>query len=189
MTMKRNGVTLIEMSIGLVIAVLIVGALHSLMSTGLKSSVKGSSHLSNIQVASIITSYLERDFVNAVEVTTPTGDEIQLKVADDVTAGGIVLENVVYECMPSINRFSRKKALDGSPVTPIEHDFCSGFSVDKVGNQPVFSKISLPGGRVGFVVKFQIATAKKTEPFEVERVFVCGNGLRKTSFAEWDWLR
>jgi len=60
-SMPRNGVTLLELMMAVFIGSLLSVALTRLLSSGLKISQKGASHLTNVQNASILLGQIGRD--------------------------------------------------------------------------------------------------------------------------------
>ena len=65
MKCKRKAVTLIEIIIAVALSSLIILAVMSLFSSGMKGSAKGLAHQSNMESASIIMSQIESDLLRA----------------------------------------------------------------------------------------------------------------------------
>lgn len=68
---RKTGVTLIELSIGILISALLLVGIMNLLSAGMKGSTKGMSHQANMETASILMSQIEYDLLRATEIQDP----------------------------------------------------------------------------------------------------------------------
>lgn len=68
---KKSGITLIEISIGIIISALLMAGIMNLLSAGMKGSTKGLSHQANMETASILMSQIEYDLLRATEIQDP----------------------------------------------------------------------------------------------------------------------
>ncbi|NLI78310.1 MAG: prepilin-type N-terminal cleavage/methylation domain-containing protein [Candidatus Riflebacteria bacterium] len=72
--MSRRAVTLIEVMVAVLVGGILSVALTRLLTSTIRVSQKGSSHLTNVQAAAILVARLEMDLVQAESVTiTPDG--------------------------------------------------------------------------------------------------------------------
>lgn len=67
----KTGLTLVEISIGVVISALLLAGIMNLLSAGMKGSTKGLSHQANMESASILMSQIEYDLLRAKELSDP----------------------------------------------------------------------------------------------------------------------
>ena len=67
----KRAVTLIEVSIAIIIAALLIVGLMNLLSTGMKGSTKGMAHQANLEQATIIMSQIEYDLLRSTGIESP----------------------------------------------------------------------------------------------------------------------
>ncbi|NLI76454.1 MAG: prepilin-type N-terminal cleavage/methylation domain-containing protein [Candidatus Riflebacteria bacterium] len=186
--MKRRGFTLVEIIIGLVLASLLLAMLSRLLSWGLRSSVKGTAHLSNVQAAAILLGQLEQDIQRARSVQAePAGSDIlRLAIGEEDLDGRLIrpFPEVIYEGQAGRPGLARRRTPPGGST--MEYVFCRGLVVDHAKDQPFFRRVDFPGGRLGVRVCLQVvAPPPGKETFEIERLIFCGNASANVVIPDW----
>ncbi len=179
---RRRAMTLVEVVIGAVVGALILAFLGNLLSQGLRSSVKGASHLTNLQAGALVLAHCEADLQRARTVTVSSGG-IQLEVVEEVGAGGVVCASVTYEPGPGGLGIRRRQSGGGSGES--DRVLGAGLSVTPVGGPAIFTRTTLPDGRFGVLVRFEIATDQGKETNRLERFIFCGNAPANAVVPEW----
>lgn len=184
---QRRAVTLVEITIGILIGSIVVLVATKLLSGGLRSSTKGSSHLSIIQATSILMSQLDEDMKRTMVIDFPTlnGKDVttRLEVLERNAAGKLATATVTYQAGPQGTGIVRRHDQGGG--TPSEHIFCRGFRVT-----PTFCHVGLPQNRVGFWAKLDTSTIKDAdgvENFVVERLLGCPNLASNSQVLGFYW--
>ncbi|NLI76450.1 MAG: hypothetical protein GX442_08415 [Candidatus Riflebacteria bacterium] len=179
---RRRAMTLVEVVIGAVVGALILAFLGNLLSQGLRSSVKGASHLTNIQAGALLLAHCEADLQRARTVNVGSGG-MHLEVVEEVGAGGVVCAAVSYELVPG-GLGVRRRQSGGGPGDS-DRVLASGLLVTPVGGQAIFTRTTLAEGRFGVLVRFEIATDQGKETNRLERFIFCGNAPANAAVPEW----
>jgi len=174
----RRAFTLVEAIVGAIILAAIMLMVTRLFSSSMKNSMKGTSHLNNIQAAALLLGRLEHDVRRATDLQIDN-NQIQITLWDDIHQGAFVSETVVFHENPDHIGFSRQIGAES-------HAFCQGLVVEAVGTgTPIFTRAPFAASKVGVLVRLRISSPKRTEPFEIERVIYCENIASNTSLPGW----
>lgn len=175
---RRRAFTLVELIVGAIILAVIMLMVTRLVSGSMKSSMKGSSHLNNIQAASLLLARLEQDIRRATELQID-GDQIKVTFWNDINRGALISETAVFQARPDRIGLIRRQGAE-------EHLFCPGLLVEAVGTgTPIFAPAGFAGAKTGVLVRLKISSLKHTEPFEIERVLFCENVASNTALPGW----
>ncbi|PKL43999.1 MAG: hypothetical protein CVV41_09555 [Candidatus Riflebacteria bacterium HGW-Riflebacteria-1] len=170
----RRGITLIEITIGLIIISAIFAVVFNIFGVGLRGSHKGMAHLTIMEGAAILLAQIEYDLLRAYALTDPA-DGSSDKVArweiftEDSSGDGIVMYNLSDEGI------ERTLEVGG---TVNKYVYCRGLTVGIK-----FHHISLPDPenslkRVGMWVELSVAAPEKfatVEKFSMKRLIICKN--------------
>ena len=185
MKRRQKGFTMIELTMAILLASIILVAVSRMFSGGLKSSVKGSAHLNNIQTSSVFLGQLEMDLKKTSDIVFPANEEgdpsenIKLEILEDAPAGGLATASVIFSLTESGEGVKRMQDSGGDQS---EHIFCRGLKVN-LG----FRRIELPNGQLGLLVKLRTKNPRGPEEFTIERFILC-EGLKKgDSPIGWHW--
>jgi type II secretory pathway pseudopilin PulG len=179
--MTKRAFTLVELVIAALIAVLMLTAVYKLMSNWMRSSVKGTSHLSNIQVAVLISSQIEHDLQRTTGINI-NADGFQIRTLEDI--GNKRREfDVTYEKTPG-NEGLRRIVNDSGTII---HDklLGEGFRVNEVNGEPILQKISFPGERFAAKIQLEVASPKNEEPHVIQKVIFCQNCRENLLIKDW----
>lgn len=170
----RNGITLVELTIGIVIVSIIFAAVFNLFSIGLRGSNKGMAHLTIMEGAAILLSQIEYDLLRASKLVCP-----ELGKADKDASWEMLLDNdsgkgtIIYNLLE--DGVERNLVVDSEQH---KYVFCRGLKVDLQ-----FRHISLPDPansqeKVGMWVEVSVIAPEKfdtTEKFSMKRLILCKN--------------
>ncbi len=174
--MFRRGFTLAEAIIGVVLASFVVLIISRLLSSGVRSSVKGAAHLTNVQGASLLISQLDFDLKRASSVDIQ-GQQMTIEALTDVKNGQKAFEKIVYKAGDQNIGFQRRREQDEP------HFFCEGLQVEAASGSPFFAKVTFPGtDRFGVKIRFVVTRPKGTETFLGERFVICANAAENVMF-------
>mgnify|MGYP000865101510 FL=1 len=179
--MKKHGLTLVELVIAALIAVLMLTAIYKLMSDWMRSSVKGTSHLSNIQVAVLTSAQIEHDLQRATNVVV-TDNGFQIKTLEDVGGNRKELD-IAYEKASGTDGLRRTVNENGVVI----HDkmLGDGFRINKVNGEPVLKKVSFTGDRFTARILFEVASPKNEEPHVIQKMIFCQNCRENLLIKDW----
>lgn len=170
----RGGMTLMEILIGTIVGSLVLLGLTSIAINSLRSSAKGSAHLTNAHAASVFLRGLELDLNRALTVTV-TEKGLLIDAVADISSGRIATETIIYSLGRENLGFNRQSGSE-SPVP-----FCEELLFEPCAGSPMFSPTESPtGGRKGLRVKFKVRGHRdrahdKAEEMALERFYICGN--------------
>lgn len=71
MKKSRKAFSLVEITVGVIIAAVLLTVLMKLLTSGMKGSTKGIAHQANVEAASILMSQIEYDLLRASEIESP----------------------------------------------------------------------------------------------------------------------
>lgn len=171
---NRRGITLIEITVGVLIIGVIFAVVFNIFGVGLRGSHKGMAHLTIMEGAAILLSQIEYDLLRAYALTDPADGAADKDArweifTDDSSGKGIVMYNLLNDGI------ERTLEIGG---TANKHVYCRGL---KVGLK--FHHISLPDTessvrKVGMWVELSVATPEKfgtAEQFSMKRLIICKN--------------
>jgi hypothetical protein len=167
---------------------LLLAVLTRLFSWGLRSSAKGSAHLTNVQAVAILLSQLEQD-VQRAHLVQVSSDSLRLKVTEEDANGRIIHPppEILYEATPQRTGFTRQRLVPGQG--PQSHVFCRDLVVDYAQGHPFFRQVPFPEGRIGIQVCLKVtAPPPNQETFEIERLIFCGNPSANVFISGWQRL-
>lgn len=75
MKKSKRAFSLVEITVGVIIAAVLLTVLMKLLSSGMKGSTKGIAHQANVEAASILMSQIEYDLLRATEIVSPVNTE------------------------------------------------------------------------------------------------------------------
>ncbi|MFZ2957351.1 MAG: hypothetical protein WA705_10715 [Candidatus Ozemobacteraceae bacterium] len=182
----RRATTLIEIVISVLLGSILILAATKLLSGGLKTSSKGSAHLTIVQATTILMSQLEEDLRRASSIVVPVAggveNQLQLEVWEiDATTGKPATSTVYYmQNLDSSKGFSRTREYLGSKE---KHIFCRGLLTK--GN---FTHVVIaPTNRVGLSAAFQTHSYPAgEEEFLLTRFIFCQNHASNTFAVGWN---
>jgi competence protein ComGC len=179
--MKKHGLTLVELVVAALIAVLMLTAVYKLMSDWMRSSVKGTSHLSNIQVAVLTSAQIEHDLQRATDIAT-TNDGFQIKTLEDVGSNRKELD-ITYK-KNSGNEGLRRTVTESGTVIQ-DKILADGFRINEVNGEPILQKVSFSGGRFTARILFEVASPKNEEPHVIQKMMFCQNCRENLLIKDW----
>ncbi|HNV70774.1 MAG TPA: prepilin-type N-terminal cleavage/methylation domain-containing protein [Candidatus Ozemobacteraceae bacterium] len=188
---STHGFTLIEIVTAVLLGSILFLALTQLLSSGMRVSQKGSSHLTNMQAAAILLSQIESDLALAVELDTgatsapgaaDTPVEVfSIKIA--VSPSNVATPHtLLLKYQPSESRlgFERRQA-DAEP-----YRFCAGLQT-----QVTLRRVVVPTtGHRGALIEVRVKTPPLgTEETVVARFVPCHNlpANRALAAPGWTW--
>lgn len=181
---KRSAVTLIEAVLTILIGSILFIALTKIFSSGLMISQKGTSHLTNVQAASILMNQIEKDISLSTNFSAE-GDGFSCTIIDDFGAKcQMALATVKYQTFPDNIGITRTQ--DSSGDKDRNHVFCEGLLV-----HVKWEKVQIPQNqKTGFFV--EISTSKPpsgTEKNTLRRFIYCYNleTNRQKITKSWQW--
>jgi prepilin-type N-terminal cleavage/methylation domain-containing protein len=179
--MTKRAFTLVELIVAALIAVLMLTAVYKLMSNWMRSSVKGTSHLSNIQVAVLISSQIEHDLQRATSIDI-NADGFQIRTLEDIGNNRKEL-NVTYEKIAD-NEGLRRIVNDSGGII---HEKLLGenFRVNEVNGESILQKISFPDERFAIKILFEVASPKNEEPHVIQKMIFCQNCRENLMIRDW----
>ncbi|MBU1106046.1 MAG: hypothetical protein KKB51_05200 [Candidatus Riflebacteria bacterium] len=178
---NRYAMTLVEIIIAALVGSLLLSAAFSLLSSWLKSSVKGASHLSNIQVAVLLSNQIEHDLQRAVSVDM-SENCFQIKSIEDV-GGAKGEEDITYEETASGEGLKRMVVANGKIV--LDRILGDGFRVNKINGEQILQKIAFQGGKFGVKLQFEVASLKNEEACTVNKLVFCLNANENALIEDW----
>ncbi len=179
--MRKRGFTLVELLVAALIAVAMLAAVYKLMSDWMRSSVKGTSHLSNIQVAVLTSAQIEHDLQRATKVVV-TADGFQIKTLEDVGYNRKELD-ITYEKAPGNEGLRR--IVNDNGVTIHDRILGDGFRINEVNGEPILQKISFAGERFTVRIMFEVASPKNEEPHVMQKMIFCQNSHENLLITDW----
>ncbi|MBI3038137.1 prepilin-type N-terminal cleavage/methylation domain-containing protein [bacterium] len=185
--MKKPAFTLVEVMVSVFIGALILTGISSLLSNSLKTSSKGSSHLTNVQAAAIFMRQLVKDLRRACDLSQMPENQDELSAKFDILQenemGGLATSSIIYEIAPDKRGIVRKNVGPLEPESNSEtHTFCRDLHVLNCG----FRHINLVGGGKGVYVSLKIGTPPNgSEEFEIKRFILCRNHASNTFMFGW----
>lgn len=182
----RRATTLIEITFSVLLGSLLILAATKLLSGGMRSSAKGSSHLSIVQATTILMSQLEEDMRRAAAVVVPaaegTDSQLQLEVWEiDDSTGKPATSTVYYmQNLDSSKGFSRTREFLGSKQT---HIFCRNL----VTTGSFTHLMTASTNRVGLSASFHACSSPaKEEEFLLTRFIFSQNHPANSFAAGWN---
>ncbi len=180
-----RGFTLIEIVMAVLLGSILFLALTRLLSSGMRVSQKGSSHLTNMQSAAILLSQIESDLALAVALDAGTAasavDTFSLEAAVSPSNSGVP-QSVVLKYQPAAQHlgYERRQA-DAEP-----YRFCSGLLT-----RVTLRRVVVPTtGHQGALVEVRIKTPPHgSEEAVVSRFVPCPNlpTNRTRAAPGWTW--
>jgi len=180
----RKAFTLVEISICVLLGAMVVFTLIRMFSGGVKSSAKGSAHLTNIQAASILLSQIDTDFRKTVDILYPQSGNVDPSLniklqAQEGFTGTIDSVSIIYEAAASGKGVKR---IWDDNSGPSEHVFCRNLSTDIS-----FRRMEFPNGTLGLWAKLKTKNPGGVEEFVVERFFNCLSQQQNSYLKGWNW--
>lgn len=171
---RRNGITLLELVIGLVIVSIIFVVVFNIFSVGVRGSNKGVAHLTIMEGAAILLSQIEYDLLRASLLQDPSPGAADKNarwkmLLDDPADSGTIMYNL-------LDHGVERSLVVGSDHH--KHTYCRGLKVDLQ-----FRHVSLPDPanslqKVGMWVELSVVAPEKfgtTEKFSMKRLIICKN--------------
>lgn len=178
---NRSGMTFVEMMIAVLVGSLVICSAFSILSNWLKSSVKGASHLSNLQVAVLLNTQIEHDLQRATSIDT-SDNCFQINSIEDVgnTASE---ENVTYEECVSGEGLRRIVVVDGKIV--LDRVLGDGFRINKINGEQILQKIAFQGNKFCVKIQFEVASIKNEEACSIQKFLFCSNASENALIGGW----
>ncbi len=169
---RRDGVTLIEVTIGVFIVSLLLAAVMNLFGAGMRGSKKGMAHLTNMESAAILMSQIEYDLLRSVDLLDPAPG-----VSDKVARWKILTPEgegtIIYNLLPG----GIERKLDAGSDDQ-KYLYCKGLDVKLAFRHVTFDSAPGSGAKAGMWVELSVASPKKlgsTEEFKMKRLILCRN--------------
>ncbi len=178
---RKSGVSLVELLIAISVGSMLLVIAFKLMSSWMRSSVKGASHLSNMQTAVLLSNQIEYDLQRAVKVEA---DEKGCIIKTILDVGGDRSEEIVsYEENAKGEGIRRVVVNEGKIVRDrvIGHD----FKVNRIEGEPIIKKIALAGDRYCVKIQFAIASPKNEDAYSIEKLIFCSNSSENAFIQGW----
>ena len=182
MTRNKRAFTLVEISIGIIIASLLIIGLMSLFRAGMKGSSKGMAHQENMETASILMSQIEYDLLRSYSISYPQNGSEEDGAKWDFYYGNSDSSKASVDYSYENNAIARKVTmynLDGSSGREEKTYFARGHKVDlrflhlvfEVGSQNISKK------RHGMWVELTVSSKDNrnggnNEPFTLKRLII-----------------
>ncbi len=172
--LRRNGLTMVEVVVGVLIISIILAVLMNFFGAGLRGSSKGMAHLTNMEAAAVLMSQIEYDLLRASIVKDPACN-VSDKVArwDVLTDDGAGKATVIYNQLAG----GIERQFD-SAAGNLKHMYCRGLDVSLSFRHVVFDDPARAVQKTGMWVELIVSSAKKsssTEEFRMKRLFICRN--------------
>ena len=170
----RGGMTLMEILIGTIVGSLMLLGLSSIAINSMRSSAKGTAHLTNAHAASVFLRGLELDLNRAVTVTV-AGNGLVIDAVRDLASGRIATETIRYSLGNENLGFQRQAGAE-APAR-----FCEDLCFEPADGAPMFAPVEpAAGGHKGLRVRFKVRARRdrahdKAEEMLLERFYLCGN--------------
>lgn len=168
----RRAFTLVELIFAAMLGSLLLAFAFRLTSSSLKTSMKGASHLSNIQAAVLLCNLIEQDLQKAVNIA-PAADSVIITVLEEIAGSGNTFSSVTYE--HTVDNSGLRRVQTHSDGSVRERIFCEGFKITSIGQNPVVSRCEFGKGRFGARIQFQVASLKGEEQVKVSKLIFCVN--------------
>ncbi len=169
---SRQGITLIEVAIGVFIISILMAAIMNLFGAGMRGSTKGMAHLTNMEAASVLMSQIEYDLMRAVKLLDPAPGS-----SDKVARWEILTDSgngtIIYNLLDN----GIEREFDGSSDDN-KHVYCKGLDVKLAFRHVTFAASPGSGNKAGMWVEISVATPKKgnnSEEFRIKRLILCRN--------------
>ena len=181
----KQAFTMIELAMAILLTSILMIGLSHMFSGGLKSSVKGSAHLNNIQTSSVLLGQLELDLKKTSDIIFPASEEgdsnehIKLEVLEEGSSGGLATGSVMYSLDAGGEGVKRMQDFSGNTS---EHTFCRGLKVN-LG----FRRLELSSGQLGLMIKLRTKNPRGPEEFTMERFILCEGVKKGDSPTGWHW--
>ncbi len=178
---------MIEVTICVFLGALILAGLSRVLSGSLKTTTKGSAHLTNVQATAIFMRQLVEDARRACDLSQmpENQDDTSAKfdILEENEMGGLATSSIIYEIRPDARGILRKFAPPPGAVSdPVTHTFCQDLLILNCG----FRHVNLVGGGKGIFVSLKVGTPPTgSEEFEIKRFILCRNHASNTSLIGW----
>jgi hypothetical protein len=184
---RRSAFTLAELVLSVVLGTMILFAMYRVLSTSMKTSVKGSAHLTNVQASAIFIRQVVKDVRRAGDVSrmAPDQDEpsASFDILEECETGGLATSTVIYEVGPGgLGVIRRVVPGPGTGLPEETHTFCRNLQITHCR----FRSCHLVPEGIGFFVSLKTATPPNgTEEFELKRFILCQNHASNTRLIKW----
>ncbi len=180
----RRGLTLAEIAVSVLLGAIVLLAASQMLSSGMKTSTKGSAHLTNVQATSLLMSQIEEDVQRAVDVSfnPPGNPEPSAKfVILEEQGGKVATCAIIYERAGDPQGIKRTRDPGGGAASEV-HAFCRGLKVLDCS----FTRLDLEDRRIGFKVVLKTGTYPTgSEEFTLERFILCRNHASNSISLGW----
>jgi competence protein ComGC len=169
-----KGFTLVEMSVGLLAASLIVVTIMKLFSSGMTGSQKGLSHLANMEAANILMSQLEYDLTRAREITDPEvgGKSASARwvMISDKAEEAVITYQIIDKCV-------KRTLVEGTKNQ--DYTYCKGLHTDITFERVKFVDDKTKIEKEGMWINLKVSAPKKgvgeLEEFSLKRLIMGKN--------------
>ncbi|MDD2999812.1 MAG: type II secretion system protein [Candidatus Riflebacteria bacterium] len=175
-TKASRGITMVEITIGVLIISILMAAVMKMMGAGMRGSTKGMAHLANMEAAAVLMSQIEYDLLRASSIVDPpAGEKAEVARWDILTNEGSGKSTIIYNLL---NNGIERKLDSGSE----KHDYiyCKGLDVKLAFRHVKFDDAAATAFRSGMWVELSVASSKKSnnnEEFKMKRLILCKNIL------------
>lgn len=153
----RNGVTVVEAAIGIIITSLVIIMLLNFYSQGVKGSRRGIEHLNNMGIASILMSQIEYDLMRASRIVSPLpGQSKKSAIWQFPSDSTGEISTISYKLLPEgIER------IESRPGDSRRYIFCKGRKVDLSFDNLEFSAANVDKDKSGVLVALFVSSPPK----------------------------
>jgi prepilin-type N-terminal cleavage/methylation domain-containing protein len=173
----KKGLTLIEISIGIVIISLLMVTVMKLFGTGMSRSQKGLSHLANMEAANILMSQIEYDLMRASEITDPAIGEKALSARWKMLTDQTIPDTTATVSYQNLDEAVKRTLIETGKT--LEHTYCKGLKAVISFERVKFTDPKTGSEKQGLWINLSVSSPKKmageTEKFDLKRLIMCKN--------------
>ena len=167
---KKDGVTLVEVCISIVVLACVMNVIMSFMAGGIKGSNKGVSHLTIMRGAENFIAYLEKDLQKASKIIDPIAGEVDKALRIETVNDKGKTSIVTYDCFP--NGINRKVYNGVSTIS--DNMLCKDQTVKIKFFHLEFAQKDSYQNTKAVMVQLEVSSAKDSaEKINLERFFTC----------------
>lgn len=171
---NKKAFTIVEISVGLVVASLILVVIMKLFSTGMTGSQKGLSHLANMEAANILMSQIEYDVTRAHKISDPAIGSKASSARWTILSDEAEETTVIYQI---IGENVKRSFVEKSSTK--DHTYARGLKTEISFERVEFVDKVTKAKKEGMWINLTIASPKqgvgKLEKFTLKRLIMSKN--------------
>jgi len=170
--MRRKGVTLVEICIGVVILSLVMTGVMRMFAGGIRGSQQGMAHLTNMQTAAIIIAQVEYDLMRATELNDPPVNTTETAARWKIKSEDGSSSTVIYNLLPDGLERQENNSTSGDK----KHVFGKGLNLKLQFRHLEFVITGEKKKKEGMLIDLKVASDKNSnEEFHIRRMVVAKN--------------